>query len=44
MGRQINQVFKNELRKVLEEIAELRKQVQEIPCEEDFEGYGQHAS
>lgn len=43
-GQQVNQVLKDELKNILGEIANLREQVQVIPCEENCEGCGQHAA
>lgn len=42
-GQQINQVPKDELKKVLGEITELKKLAQDIPCKEDCEGCGRYA-
>ena len=43
MGRQINSALKHELQDVLGEVLLLREQVNDIKCEDDCDGCGEHA-
>lgn len=43
MKRQVNAVLKNELKDILYEVVQLRDRVNEITCDNDCEGCGEHA-